>query len=135
LELESLEEIIIIEDDLIISRMHQYALKQLVQQDVQVFENGEKAKDYLTETENTGRILVLLDLHMPVMNGWEFLDTMKDTEHYNRLFIVVVTSSPFKEDLKKAGDYNRVFAIYLKPLNKNNIIEILQLIQKIDTCS
>lgn len=45
-------------------------------------ENGEEALKLLQEKQQP--CLILLDLMMPVMDGWEFLETLK--HHYHALF-------------------------------------------------
>ena len=127
--MDNLEEILVVEDDLILSRMHQFCLKSVLQKEVRLFENAKEAMDYLDKKQLTGKFLVLLDLNMPVMNGWEFLEATKNSEYSEDLLIVVVTSSPYKEDIKRAAAYERVLGVYTKPFKRTDVSEVLDLIR------
>jgi signal transduction histidine kinase/DNA-binding response OmpR family regulator len=58
---------------------------------LQVFsaENGEIA---LTHIERKKPVLILLDLNMPVMDGFEFLESLKNNEQWRSIPVIVVTS-------------------------------------------
>ncbi|MCM8568234.1 response regulator [Gramella jeungdoensis] len=71
--------------------------------------------------------LIFLDLNMPGMNGWEFLDELKSRQvHHN---IIVLTSSTSKVDRDKAGEYPCVIKYMVKPMNKKKFAEITGLIK------
>ncbi len=61
-----------------------YGAKRLMQEidfyeDLSVFSNGQEALDHLQKAVNTGTplpSLIFLDLNMPVMTGWEFLEEL-----------------------------------------------------------
>jgi CheY-like chemotaxis protein len=53
--------------------------------------NGREALDYLNESR--APCLVLLDLEMPVMNGWEFRENQLADESLSRIPVVVVTAN------------------------------------------
>lgn len=120
-------DIVIVEDDQIVSRMHKFSLSGFVQNDLQICANGKEAIDYLDEkAEQRKKILVLLDLNMPIMNGWEFLEKCHSRSYSDKLHVVVVTSSSFIDDKQRALEYDRVKAYYAKPLKREYISEILQ---------
>jgi len=66
--------------------------------------------------------LIFLDLNMPVMNGWDFLDAMKDKKIFHR--IIILTSSTSKVDMEKAGEYPCVIKYMVKPMNKKKFSEL-----------
>lgn len=120
-------EVLIVEDDLIVSRLHKFSLRGIVENEVQICLNGREAIDYLDEIAPAReRVLVLLDLNMPVMNGWDFLEVCHSKPYVDRLVVVVITSSSYGEDHRKALEYERVVAYYTKPLKRENIPQILQ---------
>lgn len=120
-------EILIVEDDAIVSRMHKFTLNSYVHDDAQICSNGLEAIDHLDKVaEEREKILILLDLNMPVMNGWEFLETCQNRPYSERLHVVVVTSSSYMDDKKKALEYRQVKAFYSKPLRRENLKEIFQ---------
>lgn len=121
-------EVLIVEDDSIVTRLHKFHIKNNSIFEPKVFENGKKVLEYLDEkAENKNKFLILLDLNMPVMNGWDFLDTCRSRHYIHQLYIVIVTSSSYKADSEKAADYDRVLAYYQKPLTVNNVKQIFNL--------
>lgn len=63
--------------------------------------------------------LILLDINMPVMNGWKFLDSMADRNMDYK--VVVVTSSVNMMDRKMAANYKNVIGYIEKPATINSI--------------
>ena len=66
--------------------------------------------------------LIFLDLNMPEINGWTFLDILEKDERPTR--VVIVTSSTSSIDKEKAQKYARVIAFLTKPLTKNTILSL-----------
>lgn len=120
-------QILIVEDDKIVSRLHKFSMTQASDNEVQIVGNGREALDYLDEVAGKkDKILVLLDLNMPVMDGWDFLKACHSRPYVNKLVVIIVTSSLFREDKARALKYRRVMAYYPKPLQRNTIPMILQ---------
>ncbi len=74
--------------------------------------------------------ILLLDINMPLLDGWEFLDNFieilekrKDTID-GRLIIYVLSSSVDKKDIEKAGVYTIVTDYLIKPITKDTISRI-----------
>jgi CheY-like chemotaxis protein len=63
--------------------------------------------------------IVLLDLNMPVMNGWEFLDAYLSNE-FNKIFpdtkILILSSTIDPNDMEKSKTYPMVFEFLSKPI-------------------
>lgn len=123
-------DILIVEDDTIVARLQKFNLEKLVSRPPVICCNGKVAIEHLDGGETvTKPVLVILDLNMPVMNGFDFLKAC-DTKPYNhKVYVVVVTSSLFKEDQRKALEFEQVIGYYIKPLNKAHFLEILELPQ------
>lgn len=64
--------------------------------DVTYAENGQEAYDMLTE-QSYGFSLILLDLIMPVMDGFTFLEKRKEDEALRRIPVIVMTSEKSAE--------------------------------------
>ncbi|TDN81587.1 response regulator receiver domain-containing protein [Salegentibacter sp. 24] len=94
--------------------------------DVVDFTNPEKALIYLEDKQNT---LIFLDLNMPEMNGFEFLDTLKAKGYQHR--IIILTSSTSTIDRQRAQKYASVIDYIEKPLNKNKFTQIQPLLQEL----
>ncbi|RXG21670.1 response regulator [Leeuwenhoekiella aequorea] len=92
-----------------------------------VFANGQEALNSLTAIINKGGDipqLILLDLNMPVMDGWEFLEEFTKTNPPKEITIYILTSSIDPRDLKRAKQFNRVSNYVIKPITIENLESI-----------
>lgn len=120
--------ILIAEDDLVMARLQKSSLERLIWITPVVCKNGREAIDYLDSVAgDIDQVLVLLDLNMPEMNGWDFLEACKQRSYSKKVHVVVVTSSLFWEDQKKAESYDQVIGYFTKPVNTRSCQEILNL--------
>lgn len=88
------------EDDIV---MTQRALKKgKIINDLDVAHNGEEALRHLKDKDNHVPDLVLLDLNMSRMNGFELLQEMKKDPDLVKIPVVVLTSSARDSDIEKA---------------------------------
>ncbi|MDP9048346.1 MAG: response regulator [Bacteroidota bacterium] len=71
---------------------------------------------------------ILLDINMPIMNGWEFLDEYKrlNIDPLGQSKIFIISSSVFSNDINKARSYQLVNNFISKPLNVDKIIELFK---------
>lgn len=64
--------------------------------------NGIEGLTYLRERDSNSGIIVLLDLHMPLMNGFEFLQALRSDEQLQETLVVVMSTSTNEDDINKA---------------------------------
>src|SRR5256885_17122157 len=85
--------------------------------DVRTAENGKLALEALRADGDT--CLILLDLMMPVMNGWQFREAQASDPRFSNIPVVVVTAAGSREDIPpinadgwgpKPVDFDRLFA-------------------------
>ncbi|NCU05381.1 MAG: response regulator [Chitinophagaceae bacterium] len=71
--------------------------------------------------------IILLDINMPLMDGWEFLRKIDQLEHRSKFNsnVYLYTSSVYNEDAVKAKEFPTVKKVFVKPLTKEAIQEIL----------
>lgn len=83
-------------------------------------------KQYSANRDQTNTVL-LLDINMPVMSGWEFLERFDNLgEDVKKLFKIFILSSSVDERDKQRSYANKnVSAFMVKPLVKDNVISIL----------
>jgi CheY-like chemotaxis protein len=95
------------------------------------FKNGKEAVSALHKIiEKTELIpdIILLDINMPVMDGWEFMEEIKTIKSQinKKVIIYIVSSSIATEDKNKSKEFNDVFAFISKPVNVKDIMMIAE---------
>lgn len=96
-------------------------------QSFMVFHNGEEALNSLTAIIKGGEKLpeiILLDLNMPIMDGWEFLEAFTAIPTPTTINIYIVSSSLDPEDIKRANNFKSVNNYIIKPIALEKIAEI-----------
>ena len=76
----------------------------------------------LLDIENEKPDLIFLDLNMPIIDGWKFLDSLQQNKNSTR--VVIVTSSTSALDKKKAQSYTQVVDFLIKPLTRDTILSL-----------
>lgn len=85
------------------------------------------ARKALVELEKEEDALIFLDLNMPGMNGWEFLEEIKARDL--KPDIIVLTSSTSKCDQERTKLYPFVLKYMIKPMTKEKFSEISGLLK------
>ncbi|TRX15892.1 response regulator [Flavobacterium franklandianum] len=98
---------------------------------IKVFGNGLDAINFLKENiDNPASLpeIILLDLSMPIMDGWEFLEEyllfMPKLSRKITIYIVTSSISPF--DIVKAKSISAVTDFIIKPITKEKLIDIIK---------
>ena len=111
---EATKSILVIEDDEGIRETLKMSL-ELEGYKVFTAVNGKDGLESLRTIPRPG--LILLDLMMPVMNGWEFVEAVQTKDGLATIPVVVVTAYGVKEDSIKAN------AVIRKPVNLDMLLE------------
>lgn len=98
---------------------------------VKIFENGYDALVFLKQ--NIGNIealpdIILLDLSMPIMDGWQFLDEYIKINPVigKKITIYICSSSISPDDVTRAKSINEVSDFIVKPMTKEKLVEMLK---------
>ena len=91
-----------------------------------VVENGEEAIAYLRRESTPD--LILLDLHLPKMNGHEVLANIKQDAALRRIPVVIMISSEKDQDFLKAYDLHANCCVS-KPMNQEQFAETVRKIE------
>ena len=85
--------------------------------------NGQEAITLINTINNTSNQekkpqLIFLDLNMPVMGGWEFLDLFIASNYFNlnNTKVIILTSTIDPDDIKKSKSYPNVIEFLSKPI-------------------
>lgn len=98
---------------------------------IKVFENGLDAINYLKENRDNPEVLpeiILLDLSMPIMNGWQFLEefTKINPTIGKKITIYICSSSISHDDITRAKSINEVSDYIIKPITKDKLIDLIK---------
>ena len=87
--------------------------------DVLEFDSAASALDHLKAPQGSQVDLILLDINMPGMNGFDFLKAYQLLQHANaaRAAVVMLTSSPDPHDRQQAESFGCVRGYVVKPIN------------------
>lgn len=96
--------------------------------------SGKEALEYLealSAAEDTPPDLVMLDLNMPVMGGFDFLEAFDKICKKNSVVVPppdiwIVTSSNMDGDKERAGDFPFARGYLVKPIGKKDIQHLLK---------
>lgn len=91
--------------------------------------NGQQAIDYLNETiseQQTLPNLVLIDINMPVMNGWEFVEAYQTLGIKQNVDLYILSSSVYENDIEKTKSYSTVKGFISKPLSIERLSELIK---------
>ena len=108
--------VLLVEDDDVAAESVIRSLRKVSEHiNVVLAENGKIALDILRSDDDKSQIaspfLVLLDLNMPVMSGFEFLEHVRSDEKLNGVVIFILTTS--NDDKDKARAYDNHVAGYM----------------------
>ena len=115
--------ILLVDDDLAINFFHKRLLSKLdFGETIVPLYNGAEAirdvRELNSSLSEKDLVLIFLDINMPIMDGWEFLDSFKNiSSELNYQFkIFVLSSSINPDDIKKAKSNVFVTDYFSKPL-------------------
>lgn len=103
--------------------------KLLLAEEVLVFNDGEEIFNYLKETDVVDLpSIVLLDINMPMVDGWDFLELFKsvDEEKQKGIKIFMLSSSINPVDVEKAKENKFVHDYITKPIRDDDLNKIFK---------
>lgn len=118
--------IFIIDDDPISTIILKKNLELVsIYQEIETFNNGKDALNCLEKEHlKNEKYVIFLDLNMPEMNGWEFLNKVEHLISSQNITIYLLTSSINEADMEKAKQFSLIEKYLSKPISKEVLIEI-----------
>lgn len=108
--IENLNILLVEDDDVAAESVIRSFKKMSLDIPITVAENGKEALDIINgengQPKMASPFIVLLDLNMPIMNGFEFLETVRNNTALQKLVIFILTTSNEDSDRAKAYDHN-----------------------------
>lgn len=126
--------LLVIDDD----DINIFIIKKIVEKtgfeiDMVARNNGQQAIDYLNETIAHNKALprlVLIDINMPVMNGWEFIEAYDTLGIAQKVDMYILSSSVYENDIEKTKSYKAVKGFISKPLSMERLTELIKAIRQ-----
>jgi len=129
-----IQKILCVDDDPITLMLYKMVIaKATLAETVIVAKNGQEALEYYetlrSEDSEDYPQLIFLDLNMPVMGGWEFLDNFIDQKFrpFNeKTKIIVLSSTIDPKDIEKVKNYPIIMDFISKPVTKDMLEKLKQ---------
>ncbi len=102
---------------------------------VLMFSDGEEAIDFLNDNiKNTQTLpdIIFLDINMPVMDGFEFMEEFIKLKPKTdkKIIVYMVSSSVDPADLQRAKEISEISDYIVKPIEADQISEIVESLKK-----
>jgi len=91
------------------------------------FKRASEAVEFLNSASIEHHYLLMLDINMPMMNGWEFLDEIENMKVKENIYVLMVSSSIDYNDKEKAKNYDRIINFIEKPITAKNCEQLKEL--------
>ena len=123
LNLVLMKKVLIAEDSSVIQNLAKKIL-EFQNFEIHAVKNGQQVLDELAKADFD---IILLDINMPVMDGWEFMEEMKDinSKINKKITIYIVSSSIAPEDKTKSKTFE-IFDYISKPISVDDIKSIAE---------
>eukprot|EP00746_Dinoflagellata_sp_MGD_P015815 gnl/MRDRNA2_/MRDRNA2_135348_c0_seq1.p2 gnl/MRDRNA2_/MRDRNA2_135348_c0~~gnl/MRDRNA2_/MRDRNA2_135348_c0_seq1.p2 ORF type:complete len:139 (+),score=8.40 gnl/MRDRNA2_/MRDRNA2_135348_c0_seq1:1464-1880(+) len=120
--------ILLVDDDMTSNFYNKSVIQQLnIAEKVEVAWNGKEAMEFLENPENENPELILLDINMPVMDGFEFVKALdiNTTIDKSGIKIVMLTTSQHEKDVDKFKKYGLVSQYISKPIEREHLLSLV----------
>jgi DNA-binding NarL/FixJ family response regulator len=111
--------IVMIDDDEVMHFLFRVLMKKYKPElNLQTYSEAKKVLGLLEDNSFEGSV-IMLDLNMPLMNGWQFLQELERLGH--RIPVYILSSSDNADDKSRASEFTNVKGYFVKPLNIEHI--------------
>lgn len=125
----ALHTLIVDDDPVVVYLIDRFLKRNAFYENPVSFENGQQALEYMNRYYNRhDYFIVFLDINMPVMDGWDFLESLKSFAHLDNTMIFIVTSSIDMSDQDRAAINPFVLKYIIKPVFSQTIDILMPMI-------
>lgn len=123
--------VLLIDDDRECLFLHKYAIRESARvEHIEVAMNGEEALEFIQEAISASRPLpeiVFVDINMPVMDGWEFMEEYDKLPAYakSKMNVVMLSTSVNPDDEIRASTNSNVWRYCQKNLTSHTVTELV----------
>lgn len=123
--------VLIVDDDDVFIMVNTMMVRRSTISDEPIgFSSGKNALEYIeSKKDEDESYLIFLDINMPVMSGWDFLESLKKNNFNKEIHIVILTSSIDLSDHIKAKSYKLVIDFVEKILTLDACLRLKQMKQ------
>ena len=121
--------ILLVDDDAEDNYFHQIVINEMnITERIEVALNGIEALAFLKKENQIHPDIIFLDINMPKMNGWEFMEAYAElrADQKAKVVVVMLTTSENPEDKKRAGRFSEIIGFNSKPLTEEMLNGILE---------
>ena len=125
---KKLQTILLLDDNSATNFIHRkFISKADCTEEIITFEGGIDALDYLRSKTEKALELMLVDINMPTMDAWDFLEEFQKIEnpHLKETKVVLLSTSVSASDFEKAKQIDIISGLRLKPLTVKAVHEIM----------
>jgi CheY-like chemotaxis protein len=121
--------IFLVDDD----HIYQFTAKKTLEtmglaEQVSVFMNGASAIQYIKDNLANHDALpdvIFLDINMPVMDGWQFVQEFEQLEVAKPISLYMVSSSVDESDMKRSREFSVITDYIIKPVGRTRFQQLL----------
>ena len=135
MKIEGLRSIMLVDDDDMTNFIHTVVIEESgIEAFIKVATTVQEALDYLKSCQESGDMnpkpgIIFLDINMPGMSGWDFLDKYRTLPEEKRanIIIAMLTTSLNPDDRKRGENNVEIKKFYHKPLTQDMLHEVINL--------
>jgi CheY-like chemotaxis protein len=130
---QPLHNVCLIDDD----KIYQFTARKILEstglaKKILSFYNGSEAIVFLKQRFSTDQNelpdIIFLDINMPVMNGWQFLEEYhKINDRFQKTITIFVVSSSVDDcDIQRSKEFSEVTDYIVKPINRLKYQQLIE---------
>ncbi len=124
-----MKSVLLLDDNLATNFFHKKIIEKSNTAEVVLeFRSGANALKYLKQEGIEQPELIFVDINMPIMGAWEFLEKFQNLKHVTEknTTVIILSTSLSPDDKTKADKIPIIKEMLLKPLTKESILQVIE---------